>query len=214
MKVPKGYNECRFNIEVMEKPNEDHKRVLLCVIKYVSDKKDKAICMNTTMELANKEWILASYSDFTYTSDPDKKTSVTGYIILLQGMNLAWKSHGQKSVTLSSIEAEYVAGSETCQEMIRIMQILKFMDMKIKFPMEIKIDNVGAIYLTNNQTTGGRTRHVNIRYHFVHQYVEDGMIKINFVHSEDNKVDAWTKNLSTELYHKHVDDYVTTFPHK
>ena len=69
---------------------------------------------------------------------------------------------------------EYVAASEKCQQMMAILQIIEFLDIKIKNPMTVKIDNVGAIYLANNQTVNGRTHNVNICYHFVHQLIKDG----------------------------------------
>ena len=98
--------------------------------------------------------------------------------------------------------------------MMAILQIIEFLDIKIKYPMIVRIDNVGAIYLANNQTVNGRTRHVNIRYHFVRQLIEDGTVKVEFVRSKENKADAWTKNLDANLFHKHVDSYVTEFPSK
>jgi len=150
----------------------------------------------------------------TYASDPDRKISVTSYLILSEGMLLAWKSRGQKSFTLSSTEAEYVAASETCQEMMVILQIIEFLDIKIKYPMTVRIDKVGVIYLANNRTVNGRTRHVNILYHFVQQLIKDGTVKVEFVRSKENKADAWTKNLDANLFHKHVDSYVTKIPSK
>ena len=207
-------NATRELTKVMDKPNTLHLQALYKAMKYVMDTKDKSICFDTNWDKVDKNWELGSYSDSTYASDPDRKISVTGYLILLEGMLLAWKSRGQKSVTLSSTEAEYVAASETCQEMMAILQIIDFMDIKIKYPMTVKVDNVGAIYLANNQTVNGRTRHVNIRYHFVRQLIEDGTVKVEFVRSKENKADAWTKNLDANLFHKHVDSYVTKVPGK
>ena len=207
-------NAVRELTKVMDKPNTAHLQALYKTLKYVVDTKNRSICFDTNWKNVESNWELGSYSDSTYASDPDKKVSVTGYIILLEGMLLAWKSRGQKSVTLSSTEAEYVAASETCQEMMAILQIIEFLDIKIKYPMIVRIDNVGAIYLANNQTVNGRTRHVNIRYHFVRQLIEDGTVKVEFVRSKENKADAWTKNLDANLFHKHVDSYVTEFPSK
>ena len=194
----------------MEKPNTAHLQALYRTLKYVVDTKNRSICFDTNWKNVEANWELGSYSDSTYASDPDKKVSVTGYIILLEGMLLAWKSRGQKSVTLSSAEAEYVVALETYQEMMAILQIIEFLDIKIKYPMNMRIDNVGAIYLANN----GRTHRVNIHYHFVRQLIEDGTVKVEFVRSKENKADAWTKNLDASLFHKHVDSFVTEFPSK
>jgi hypothetical protein len=62
---------------------------------------------------------------------------------------------------------------------------------------------VGAIYLAKNASTTTRTKHIDIRYHFIREHVDNGKIKIKFVRSEDNTADIMTKNLSGELFHKH-----------
>jgi hypothetical protein len=58
------------------------------------------------------------------------------------------------------------------------------MGYKISYPIMIKVDNVGAIYLANNHTTSQRTKYIDIRQHFVREFIEDGILKIIFVKSE------------------------------
>ena len=86
-------------------------------------------------------------------------------------------------------------------------------DMAI-FPMTVKIDSFGAIYLANNQPVNGKTRHVNIYYNFVRQLIKDEAVKVEFVCCKENKADEWTKNFDANLFHKHWDSYVTDFPSK
>lgn len=124
------------------------------------------------------------------------------------GCAISWKSRGQKSVTLSSSEAEYVAISELCAEIMFLKQVLEFLGIKVKLPIIVRVDNVGAIYLAHNATSGPRTKHVDIRYHFVRDYIEDGVIKILFVKSTDNDSDIYTKNLGEDLFDKHSKRYV------
>ena len=77
------------------------------------------------------------------------------------------------------------------------------MGIEIELPITIRCDNVGAIYLANNHSTSQRTKHIDIRTHFVREYIEDGIIKIIFITSEDNDADIFTKNTSEELFIKH-----------
>ena len=65
------------------------------------------------------------------------------------------------------------------------------------------VDNTGAIYSANNYTTGQRTKHIDIRTHFVREKIVDGSIKVKFVKSEDNDADIMTKNVSEELFIRH-----------
>ena len=73
--------------------------------------------------------------------------------------------------------------------------MLEFLEVKIEFPIVIRVDNIGAIYLAKNQVLSNRTKHIGVRYHFVREYIEDGIIKIVFVRSKENNADVFTKNL-------------------
>jgi hypothetical protein len=147
---------------------------------------------------------LEGISDSEYAGDTDTRISVYGYIIYFCGAPIAWKSKFGKSVTLPSTEAEYFALSEVAKEVIFVKQEVDAMGFKIKFPIMIKVDNVGAIYLANNYTTSQRTKHIDIRQHFVREFIEDGILKVIFAKSEDNDADIFTKNTTEELFHKHA----------
>jgi hypothetical protein len=147
---------------------------------------------------------LEGISDSEYAGDTDTRISVYGNIIYFFGAPIAWKSRSGKSVTLSSTKAEYFALSEVAKEVIFVKQVVDFMGYKINFPIMIKVDNVGAIYLANNHTTSQRTKHIDIRQHFVRKFIEDGIMKLIFVKSEDNDADVFTKNTIEELFHKHA----------
>ena len=98
---------------------------------------------------------------------------------------VSWHSHGQKSVTLSTTEAEYVACSEVVKEVLFILQLLRHIQVKIQLPIRVHVDNIGAIFLAENQNSSDRTKHVDNRYHFVRQYIKDGTVLIKFVRSFD-----------------------------
>ena len=134
-----------------------------------------------------------------------------GFAIYIQGCLISWKSRKQKSVTLSSSEAEYVAISEVCAELIFLKQVLEFLNIKFTLPIIVRVDNVGAIYLANNAISGPRMKHVDIRYHFVRDLIETGIVEISFVRSEENDSDVFTKNLGEELFCKHTNQFMSAF---
>jgi len=80
---------------------------------------------------------------------------------------VCWRSHGQKSVTLSTTEAEYVPCSEVMKEVLFILQLLEHLQVKIQLPIRVHVNNIGAIFLAENQNSSDRTKHVDTRYHFV-----------------------------------------------
>jgi hypothetical protein len=153
---------------------------------------------------------LEGISDSEYAGDTDTRISVYGYVLYFCGAPIAWKSKSGKSVTLSSTEAEYFVLSEVAKEVIFVKHLVASMGITIEFPIIIKVDNVGAIYLANNHTTGQRTKHIDIQQHFVREYIEDGISKVVFVKSEDNDVDIFTKNATEELFNKHSKKLVET----
>jgi uncharacterized protein YaiL (DUF2058 family) len=78
----------------------------------------------------------------------------------------------------------------------------------LEFPIIIGVDNTGPIYIANNYTTGQRIKRININAHFICELIEDGVLKVVFVHSEDNRVDIYTKNTKEFLSEKHSSKYM------
>ena len=146
---------------------------------------------------------LDGVSDSKYAGDKDNRISVYGYILYFCEAPIAWKSKAGKSVTLSSTEAEYFAASEVAKEVIYTKQLVESMGFKIKLPIVIRVDNVGAIYIANNHTMSQRTKHIDICAHFVQEFIADGILKIVFIRSEDNDADIFTKNTTEDLFIKH-----------
>ena len=72
--------------------------------------------------------------------------------------------------------------------------------MKVSYPMIVEVDNTGAIFLGLNRTTGQRTKHIDIRYHFVREFIDKGFVKIVFVSTKNNDADIFTKNVTSEIY--------------
>ena len=108
-----------------------------------------------------------------------------------------------KSVVLSTTEAEYMALSEGVKELKFIVQLLVTMNIDVELPTTVYVDNVGAIWLSNNRTTSDRTKNIDIRTSFVKEYQEDGKIIIKFVKSEDNKADIFAMNTTNVIFQNH-----------
>jgi hypothetical protein len=117
------------------------------------------------------------------------------------------RSKAQRGETLSSSEAEYVAISEAVKEIKFIYYLLQGIGINIEPPIIVKTDNIGAMFMAQNTSSGVRTRHVDTRYHYIRENVEDGIIKIEFVRSMENDSDIFTKNVTQEIYEKHVRNF-------
>ena len=88
------------------------------------------------------------------------------------------------TVKLSSCQAEWISLSEAVKDIIFLLQVCKSMNIQVQLPVIVRVDNIGAIFLSENVTTSQNTKHVDIRSKFVRQFREDGIVKIIFVHLE------------------------------
>jgi hypothetical protein len=188
---------------VMDGATSSHLKAMYRTIKYVIDTKSMCLALMPN-RTDTKEWVLYGMSDSDYAGDKDTRISVSGYVVYANGALITWKSRGQKSVTLSSTEAEYVALAELVTEVQFVKMIIESMGMAVRIPIKLRADNIGAIFLAKNTTTGQRTKHIDVRYHFIRELVEDGTIEIEFVKTLDNEADIYTKNTSGELFQKHT----------
>jgi hypothetical protein len=199
-------NAVRELTKVLDKATIAHWKALLRTIKYVLDTKYMALKMEPSIRKDNK-FDLEAYSDSEFAGDPETRASVYGFITFFCGAPISWKSKSNRCVTLSSTEAEYYAASEAAKELLFVSNIIEGMKGKDKLllPMKLRIDNTGAIYIANNQTTGPRTKHIDIRTHYVRNMIIEGIIQTAFVKSQDNTADIFTKNTSEAIFIEHTD---------
>ena len=194
-------NSVRELSKVMDGANKSHMKMLKRVIMFVINTQNRKLILKPNKDVT--KWEVKGYSDSDFAGDTDGRKSISGYVIYFQQCPISWRSKSQKSVSLSSTEAEYMAVSEVATEILFIKSMLEFLGVKVELPIEVNVDNVGAIYLSKSATTSNRTRHIDTRYHFVREYIDDGVLKVVFVKSEDNHADIMTKNLSIRLFDKH-----------
>jgi hypothetical protein len=202
-------NAVRELTKILDVAAPAHWKALIHVVKYVLDTKLLALKLQPKFKL-DKSFILEGFSDSEFAGDRETRASVYGFITFFCGAPISWKSKSNKSVTLSSTEAEYYASSETAKELMFIKNIIAGMRLEdnIKLLMSLRVDNPCAIYLANNQTTGQRTKHIDIRTHFVRNMINDGLVKTVFVKSEENAADIFTKNVSEKLFNTHINKYM------
>ena len=142
---------------------------------------------------------LEIYVDAAYANDIDNRYSQTGIAIFYYDCLVGWASRRQKSVTLSSCEAEYVALTDAAKEAIHLRRIVAFIDKDFNpdVPTTIFEDNQGTIALAySDGKTQARTKHIDIRMHFVRDYVREGTIDIQWVATDMQKADFYTKPLA------------------
>ena len=145
---------------------------LLCVIKHVIDTKNLGLKIEPTGN-SNKPWEIVCFSDRDYAGVPVSRRSISGFIHYVLGVPVSWQSKSQKSVSFSSSEAEYIALSKAVKEVMFVVQLLGSLQIAVKYPVMVIVDNAGAKFMASNITTTCCTKHVDIRYTYVSEYVEN-----------------------------------------
>jgi hypothetical protein len=194
--------------KVMDGATQAAMKEMKRVIKFVLDTRNFGLKIEPKVDNKTDDWVMVVYTDSDYAGDKDNWLSVSGFIIFLLGVPIMWRSKAQRSVSLSSAEAEFCSLSDAAKEIKFVSQVLMSMGISVKIPIIVRVDNVGAIFMTKNVSTNSRTKHIDVRYHFVREFVEEGFVKIIFVRSEHNISDGFTKNVTGDIYDAHVADYM------
>ena len=145
---PEICNPVRELSKAMDAPAPVHLKEMYKVIRFVLSTKEYDLKFELRKDM--KKWALITLSDSDFASDKETRLSVFGYIIYFCGIPIAWRSKGMKSVVLSTTEAEYMALSEVVKELKFIVQLLQTINIEVELPITLHVDNVGAIWLSNN----------------------------------------------------------------
>ena len=137
---------------------------------------------------------LVAYTDSDWAADKIQHRSITGYFFKLANGIILWRSHAQKTIALSSTEAEYMAISDCSRQVIWIKTLIKELGIKIRSIL-IYGDNQGSIFIASNAVQESRTKHIDIHYHYICELVVAKEVEIQFMPGEMNPTNMFTKNL-------------------
>ena len=157
---------------------------------------------------------LHGYTDSDWAVDVDDRKSTGGYVFLLQNGAISWKAKKQTTVALSSTEVEYVAASEAAKEAIWLRRLFIELDKDLNGarptesefflpPTLIYGDNQSSIKITHNPQFHERTKHIDIKHHFIRMAYEDKHIALEYTPTAETTVDILTKLLARDLHEKH-----------
>ena len=132
------------------------------------------------------------YCDSDYAADLDKRRSLNGYIFTFGDNVISWKSCLQHIVALSTTEAEYVALTEATKEALWLKGITEELGLHCGIPV-IYCDSQSAIHLSKNSAFHERTKHIDVRLHFIREILSRGQVILEKIASEVNPADILTK---------------------
>jgi len=151
---------------------------------------------NYKLKLGNnsqKDKGLIGYADANWAESKADRKSNNGYLFKYCGSTISWACRKQSCVTLSSAEAEYIALSDACQEMLWLKKLLQDFQENIQLPVKMYEDNQSCIKLASNQKFSKRSKHIDTKYHFIKDLSKDNKILLEYCPSENMLADMLTK---------------------
>lgn len=144
---------------------------------------------------------LVGYTDADGSMHEDRK-AISGYAFLIDGGAVSWASKRQEIISLSTTESEYVAITHASKEAVWLRSLIGQVFAPFTEPILLNSDNLGAISLTQDHQYHARTKHIDIRFHFIRWIIQDKKMKLVYCPTDQMVADALTKALpSTKVKH-------------
>ena len=143
------------------------------------------------------------FSDANWAGNEDNRRSTTGYIVMFNGGAIVWQSRLQPTVALSTMEAEYMALAEAAKEIAwlrRFLKELNYHGSSSEEPTVLNTDSQGAMALAKNPVSHARSKHIDIRHHFIREAITDKSVWLQYVPTEDMTADSLTKGLGRQKH--------------
>ena len=173
---------------------ESHMTALKRIIKYVK----------TTVEFGvwyskDTSDVLAGYSDTDWAGNADDRKSTSEGFFYVGNNLVSWMSKKQNFISLSTTEVEYIVVGSCCTQLLWMQKLLY--DYGIcQEHLTIYCDNTSAINISKNLVQHSRTKHIEIQHHFIREFVEDGTLTLEFIHTDDQKANLFTKSLDSKHF--------------
>jgi transposase InsO family protein len=182
-------------------PGLAHWTAVKNILKYLKRSKDMFLVYGGESEL-----VVRGYTDASFQTDHDDMRSQSGYVFILNGGAVSWKSSKQETTADSTTEAEYIAASEAAKEGFWIKKFLAELEVvpSSSDPVELLCDNNGAIAQAKEPRSHQKSKHVQRRYHLIREIINRGDVKICRVDTDSNTADPLTKPLSQAKHTMHT----------
>jgi hypothetical protein len=174
--------------QFLESPRTTHLKAVQQIFKYIKGTRDYRLI------LGGKTCTLFGYSDSDRASQLHRH-SISGFVFFLGNGAISWSSKKQPIVTLSSTEAEYVALTHAAKELIWLRKLLSELKFLSIAATTLFCDNQGAITLSRDSTFHARTKHIDVRYHFIRQTIQHRQASLLYCPTDDMIADIFTKSL-------------------
>ncbi|GLC52651.1 hypothetical protein PLESTB_000653600 [Pleodorina starrii] len=182
----------------MANPSMEHWKAAKGVVRYLAGTVDYGIVFGGERVSEG----MVGFSDADHAGCLDSRRSTTGYVFTVHGGAVSWASKIQRSVAVSTMEAEYMAASEASKEALWLRQLLSDLKYEVR-PTTINCDSQSAIKVIKNPVVSVKSKHIAIRYHSVREQVMFGSVVMVDCRTDEMVADILTKPLPTEKFEQH-----------
>ncbi|XP_048615895.1 LRR receptor-like serine/threonine-protein kinase GSO1 [Brassica napus] len=181
----------------MEHPTTTHFKAAKRILRYIKGTINFGLYYSIS-----DDYKLVGYSDSDWGGDVDDRKSTSGFVFFIGETAFTWMSKKQPIVTLSTCEAEYVAATSCVCHAIWLRNLLKELNLPQEEPTKIFVDNRSAIALAKNPVFHDRSKHIDTRYHYIRECVTKMDVQLEYVKTNDQVADIFTKPLKREDFIK------------
>ncbi|CAM8891849.1 unnamed protein product [Rhodiola kirilowii] len=175
----------------MAHPGKQHWYAIKWLFRYLKGSLGKGLLFGGAN---NESEVVVGFVDSDFTGSIDTRKSQTGYVFTVYGTAVSWKASLQAMVTLSTTEAEFVAVTEAVKEALWLKGVLAELG-KGQDCVKICCDSQGAIHLSKHQVFHERSKHIDVKLHFVWDIIETGAVQMVKIDTEENPADMLTKTV-------------------
>ena len=175
----------------MEKTIVMHYKVVTQILRYLKG----TIHFGLVYSRGGAEEVITGFTDSDLAGDMDDRKSTSGMAFYINGSLVSWCSQKQKTVALSSCEAEFMAATAAACQALWLRSVLSELTGGEPGVVKLYVDNKSAIALMKNPVFHGRSKHIDTKYHFIRECIDEGQIAVQFVCTEEQRADALTKAL-------------------
>jgi hypothetical protein len=178
-------------------PNQSHIDAVNRIFAYLNNDRSKSIQYS-----GRHGFDLKGFVDSDFAGCEDSRRSTIGWVFTLAGGPISWASQRQKTVATSTLDAEYIAGAEAAKEAVWIRNFindLRIPGLYVK-SVPLYIDCNSALRLTHNPEFHSKSKHIDVKHHFIREKVDEGIISTERVSTKDNLADILTKALPRDTH--------------